>query len=71
MKINPVIDFSRNNQDVFLSQLKDFIKIPSISSNPSNNQDIQNCAKFVYDDLKRRNYYISILTIFFLIVDVT
>ncbi len=53
MKINPVIDFSRNNQDVFLSQLKDFIKIPSISSNPSNNQDIQNCAKFVYDDLKR------------------
>lgn len=51
MKISSVIDFSRNNQDLFLSQLKDFIKIPSISSSPNNNQDIQNCAKFLYNDL--------------------
>ena len=46
-------DLSEIFDGIFLSQLKDFIKIPSISSNPSNNQDIQNCAKFVYDDLKR------------------
>jgi len=51
MNINSVIEYSRNNQQRFLSQLKNFIKIPSISSNSKNLKDIENCAKFVYDDL--------------------
>ena len=51
MNINSVIKYSRNNQERFLLQLKNFIKIPSISSSSKNLKDIENCAQFIYDDL--------------------
>src|SRR5215467_3409175 len=44
--------FVKSNQTRFLAELKDFIRIPSISTLPEHRGDIQRAASFVADGLK-------------------
>jgi acetylornithine deacetylase/succinyl-diaminopimelate desuccinylase-like protein len=45
--------FVRENSDRFLSELKDFIRIPSISTLPETAGDVRRAAEFVADALRR------------------
>src|SRR3954463_8139242 len=45
--------FVGENRDRFLSELKDFIRIPSISTLPENAGEVQRAADFVADSLRR------------------
>ncbi len=47
-----IIDYIQNNQDAYISELKDFLRIPSISTLPENKDDINRCAEFVADKLR-------------------
>jgi acetylornithine deacetylase/succinyl-diaminopimelate desuccinylase-like protein len=44
--------FVQQNRDRLLSELKDFIRIPSISTLPENKPDIERAANFVADSLR-------------------
>src|SRR5512132_2108863 len=44
--------FVQKNKDRFLEELKEFIRIPSISTLPENRGDIERAAQFVADSLK-------------------
>ncbi|TAK57851.1 MAG: dipeptidase [Bacteroidetes bacterium] len=41
------LSFIRSNQDRYLDELKQFLAIPSVSTNPENKPDIQRCASWV------------------------
>ena len=41
------------DQNRFLEEWMDFLKIPSVSANPSHNKDVQQAAKWVEDALKK------------------
>src|ERR1700731_1830374 len=45
--------FVEQNQTRFLEELKDFLRIPSISTLPEYKPDVQRAAHFVADSLKR------------------
>src|SRR3954463_11956402 len=45
--------FVGENRDRFLSELKDFIRIPSISTLPENAGEVRRAAEFVADALRR------------------
>ncbi len=45
--------FVEQNQNRFLEELKDFLRIPSISTLPEHKPDVQKAAQFVADSLKR------------------
>ncbi len=45
--------FVEQNQTRFLEELKDFLRIPSISTLPEHKPDVQKAAHFVADSLKR------------------
>ena len=44
--------FVQQNRDRLLTELKDFIRIPSISTQPGNRPDIERAAAFVADSLQ-------------------
>jgi acetylornithine deacetylase/succinyl-diaminopimelate desuccinylase-like protein len=46
------INFARNNQKHFLSEMNDFISIPSISTDPDHVKDIQKAAEYLAKKLK-------------------
>ncbi len=46
-----LINFIKDNQPKYIEELKDFLKIPSISTLPENKDDINRCAEFVADKL--------------------
>ena len=48
-----VIDFIKSNKENYINELKEFLKIPSISTLPENKADILRCAEFVSDKLKQ------------------
>src|SRR3984957_18632778 len=50
---SPAVDFARNNQTRFLSELKDLLRIPSVSTLEEHKPDVQKAAQFVADDLRR------------------
>src|ERR1700704_5205687 len=50
---SPAVDFARNNQPRFLSELKDLLRIPSISTLDEHKADVQKAAEFVAADLRR------------------
>ena len=50
---SPAVDFARNNQQRFLNELKDLLRIPSVSTLEQHKPDIQKAANFVADDLRR------------------
>ena len=46
------LDFAKSNNDRFLSELKDFLKIPSVSTDPSHKGDMLSAANWVADQLR-------------------
>ena len=50
---SPAVDFARNNQQRFLDELKDLLRIPSVSTLEEHKPDVQRAAAFVADELRR------------------
>ncbi|MGH9516063.1 MAG: dipeptidase [Terriglobales bacterium] len=50
---SPAVDFARQNQPRFLRELKDLLRIPSVSTAPERKSDVQRAAEFVANDLRR------------------
>src|SRR5437879_1631350 len=50
---SPAVDFARTNQQRFLSELKDLLRIPSVSTLDEHKPDIQKAAGFVANELRR------------------
>lgn len=47
------ISYARDNQQRFLSELKDLLRIPSISTLPEHKSDVKRAAEFIASELKR------------------
>lgn len=47
------ISYARDNQQRFLSELKDLLRIPSISTLPEHKSDVQRAAEFIASELRR------------------
>lgn len=52
-KLQEVIRYINENRDLFIGELKDFLRIPSISTLSENKKDINDCANFVLEKLKQ------------------
>jgi len=50
--LQEVISFIEGNQQTYIEELKEFLKIPSISTLIENREEINRCAKFVASKLK-------------------
>ena len=50
---SPAIDFARNNQQRFLSELKDLLRIPSVSTLENHKPDVKKAAEYVANELRR------------------
>jgi acetylornithine deacetylase/succinyl-diaminopimelate desuccinylase-like protein len=50
---SPAVAFARSNQPRFLNELKDLLRIPSVSTLEEHKPDIQKAASFVADELRR------------------
>src|SRR6202158_2323256 len=50
---SPAVEFARQNQQRFLSELKDLLRIPSVSTAPEHKADVQRAAEFVSNELRR------------------
>lgn len=50
--MDKVISYINSNEKRFVEELKDFLKIPSISTNPENKEDVRKCAVYVENQLK-------------------
>jgi acetylornithine deacetylase/succinyl-diaminopimelate desuccinylase-like protein len=46
-----IIGHINDNINGYVEQLKDFLKIPSVSTNPENRSDVRHCAEYVRDCL--------------------
>jgi len=46
-----IIDYARANQDRFLAELREFLSIPSISTQPEHEPDIERAAAWLQDKL--------------------
>src|SRR5581483_5901572 len=50
---NPAVSYARDNQQRFLNELKDLLRIPSVSTAPEHKDDVRRAAKVVAADLQR------------------
>src|SRR5215831_2354570 len=50
---SPAVDFARSNQQRFLNELKDLLRIPSVSTLEQHKPDIQKAANYVANELRR------------------
>ena len=50
---SPAVSYARSNQPRFLSELKDLLRIPSISTLTEHKGDVQKAAEFVANELRR------------------
>ncbi len=50
--VNEVINYIDSNKEKYVEELKEFLRIPSISTLPENNKDMQRGAQFVAEKLK-------------------
>lgn len=46
-----IVEHINSNIDGYVEELKDFLRIPSISTNPENKGDVRNCAEYVRERL--------------------
>ena len=53
MMASPALSFARENEKRFLEELKELLRIPSISTLPEHRSDIDKAAGFVAAELKR------------------
>src|SRR5262245_25537913 len=51
--MNAVIDFINTNRDRYLSELKEYLAIPSVSALPQHAADVKRCAEWTAEELKR------------------
>jgi len=42
-----ILDYINKNNDRYLKELKEFLRFPSISTNPENKKDVEDCAEYV------------------------
>ena len=49
---SPAVSYARGNQERFLNELKDLLRIPSISTLTEHNSDVQKAANFVASELR-------------------
>src|SRR5215831_4220322 len=47
------VSFARENQQKFLGELKDLLRIPSVSTAPEHKEDVRRAAMFVADEMRR------------------
>jgi len=47
------VAYAQKNQERFLSELKDLLRIPSVSTLPEHKEDVRRAAQFVADEMKR------------------
>ncbi len=47
------VTYARENQQRFLGELKDLLRIPSVSTLPEHKDDVRRAAQFVADEMKR------------------
>ncbi|MEK6570520.1 MAG: M20/M25/M40 family metallo-hydrolase, partial [Bacteroidota bacterium] len=47
-----ILKYLEANHDRYLSELNEFLRIPSISTNKENQADVQRCAQWVADHMK-------------------
>src|SRR5947199_759440 len=50
---SPAVAFARENQGRFLNELKDLLRIPSVSTLPEHKNDVRRAAEFVASQMKR------------------
>ena len=50
---SPSVEFARSNQQRFLGELKDLLRIPSVSTAPEHKADVLRAADFVATELRR------------------
>src|SRR3954470_6900259 len=50
---SPAVAFARQNQQRFLGELKDLLRIASVSTAPEHKADVQRAAEYVSSDLRR------------------
>ena len=50
---SPAVDYARGNQQRFLNELKDLLRIPSISTLQEHKSDVQKAADFVANAVLR------------------
>ncbi|HAY34303.1 MAG TPA: dipeptidase [Ignavibacteria bacterium] len=50
--MDKIIEYIESNKDKYIEDLKVFLRIPSISTNPENKNDVRNCAEYVERQLK-------------------
>jgi acetylornithine deacetylase/succinyl-diaminopimelate desuccinylase-like protein len=48
----PALDYARQNQPRFLSELKDLLRIPSVSTLPQHKSDIERAAEFLAEQMR-------------------
>ena len=48
-----VMSYIENRQSDFLEELKDYLRIPSISTDPEYKKDVSRCADFVVDNMSK------------------
>ena len=48
-----VIEYIESNRDRYLEELMQFLRIPSVSTEPSHKEDVKSAAEFVADQLKK------------------
>lgn len=51
MIMDSVVSYINKNGNRFVEELKEFLKIPSISTNPENKQDVRKCAEYVREQM--------------------
>ncbi len=51
--MGPIIQFIKNNHNLYVEELQSLLRIPSISTLQENNEDMKHCATFVADKLKQ------------------
>jgi acetylornithine deacetylase/succinyl-diaminopimelate desuccinylase-like protein len=50
---SPAVEYARKNESRFLNELKDLLRIPSVSTLEQHRGDVQKAAHYVADDLRR------------------
>ncbi|MFA6597767.1 MAG: dipeptidase [Ignavibacteriaceae bacterium] len=51
--MKPIIQFIKDNHNLYVEELQTFLRIPSISTLQENNEDMKHCATFVAEKLKK------------------
>src|SRR5215472_7468479 len=50
---SPAVAYARENQQRFLNELKDLLRIPSVSTTPEHKSDVEKAADYVSSELRR------------------